>query len=202
MKRITSLVAGGLLLSASLGVQAQATDMQLRMDSGFYIAAGVGKSRTSEGCPGPGACDATDVSWNASIGYQFNRHFAVEGGYVDLGESTFSSTVGGVPATAVIRAKALEVLAVGLLPITERFAFYVKGGVYRSDSDSTTSGAVVGSGTEKDTGFTFGGGIQYGFGPNFAARVEWQSYSDVGHGVIGLAKDDTVVWRVGARYRF
>ena len=45
-------------------------------------------------------------------------------------------------------------------------------------------------------------GLQYSFSPNIAARLEWQSYSDVGTGVIGLERDGVVVWRVGARVRF
>lgn len=200
MKRSVSLVAGGLLLAAAAGVQAQAWDPQLRMDRGFYVSAGIGKSRSGEGCFG--VCDPTDRSWNVSAGYQFNRNFGVEVGYVDLGETTTSGTVAGAPATAVIKSKAVELLGVATLPISERFAFYLKGGVFRSDSDSVTTGAVVGTGRENDNGFTFGGGLQYSFSPNIAARLEWQSYSDVGTGVIGLERDDVVVWRVGARVRF
>ena len=200
MKRSVSLVAGGVLLAASAGVQAQASDLHLQMDRGFYVSAGIGKSRTGEGCIG--VCDVTDRSWNVSAGYQFNRHFGVEVGYVDFGEATVSGTVAGVPATAVVESKAVELLGVALLPLSERFAFYLKGGVFRSDSDSVTSGAVVGTGRENDNGFTFAGGMQYSFTPNIAARLEWQSYSDVGTGVIGLERDDVVVWRVGGRVRF
>ena len=200
MQRIVSFLAGGVLLMGALGAQAQAPEMQLRMDRGFYVSAGFGKSRTGEGCFG--VCDVRDRSWNASAGYQFNRHLAAEIGYVDFGEWTVSGTVAGVPTSVLIKSKAIELLAVGMLPLTERFGFYVKGGIYRSDSDSVTSGALAATGRENETGFTFGGGIEYLITRNIAARLEYQSYSDLATGAIGLERDDVTVWRVGARVQF
>lgn len=200
MNHPTRLLAGSLLAMSALGVHAQSPEPQLRMDSGFYIGGAYGKSRTGTGCIG--TCDATDHSFNLFAGYQFNRHLAVEGGYSDLGEATVSGTLLGAPVTARIETTVVELVGVGLLPLTEKFSLYAKLGIYRNDSDSSTTGAAVGTSSDKGTGFTLGGGLQYSFGNNFAARLEWQSYSDVGTGVPGLEKDDVVVWRLGARYRF
>lgn len=205
MRRSTSFVAAGLLLAAAASAQAQTSaDFGLRMDSGFYIAAGAGKARTSIDCSG-GPCDLTDNSWNVSAGYQFNRHFAAEIGYVDLGETvTTAAFAGGGPVTAVTEAKAFELLGVAMLPLTDRFSFYLKGGLYRSEAKSVSPGMGfgIGSGKENDTGFTFGGGVQYAITPNFGARFEWQNYNDVGTGVVGYPQSDFTVWRVGARFKF
>lgn len=200
MNRTVTFLAGTLLASASLGAQAQDPALQLQVDSGFYVGAGYGGSRTGEGCLG--ACDVTDHSWNLTVGYQFNRHFAIEGGYADFGESTVSGTLVGVPATVRAETTALELVGVGLLPLTDKFSLYAKLGVFRFDTDSIASGAFTGSFSDKGFGFTAAAGLQYSFWKNFAARVEWQSYSDVGTGVPGFEKDDIVVWRVGARYKF
>lgn len=200
MKRTATLLAGALSASLSLVAQAQDPSLQLRVDSGFYVGAAYGKSRTGEGCLG--TCDPTDHSGNLFAGYQFNRHLALEGGYADFGQATVSGTLVGVPATARIETTVLELVGVGLLPITDNFSLYAKLGVYRFDTDSTVSGAFVGTFSDNGYGFTAGVGLQYSFWRNLAARVEWQSYSDVGTGVPGLAKDEVVVWRVGARYKF
>lgn len=200
MKRSVRFLAGGLLLTAPLGVQAQASDPQLRMDRGFYISGGIGKVRTDWGCVA--ACDQTDRSWNLSAGYQFNRHLGLEAGYVDLGKLTVTGAIFGGVATADVKTKALELLGVGTLPFTDKFAVYVKAGLFRSDSDAVFTGAVAGSGSEKKTGFTFAGGLQYSITPNAAARFEWQTYNDVGTGVVGLDRGDLTVWRLAGRYMF
>ena len=200
MKRTMMLIAAGLMSWTSAGAQAQATGMQLNMDSGFYLGAGVGKSRTGDGCFG--VCDTTSRSWNVSAGYQVNPYFALEAGYADLGEAVTSGTLVGVPVTARLETTVIEFVGVGMLPITDAFSFYAKAGIYRYDTDSSTTGAAVGTSSETGAGFTFAGGLQYSFTRNIAARLEWQSYSDVGTGVSGLEKDDVIVWRLGARYKF
>lgn len=200
MKHTTSLLAGGLLLSAAWGAHAQAPQPQLRLDSGFYVGAAGGKARTGERCIG--TCDVTDASWSLFAGYLFNRHFAIEGGYSDFGTVTTGATLVGVPVSNQLETTVVELTGVGLLPITERFSLYGKAGVYRYDTDARTTGAFVGTSSDKGYGFTAGAGLQYAFSNNFAARLEWQSYSDVGTGVPGLEKDDVTVWRLGARYKF
>src|SRR5688572_10846640 len=121
MKLGSSALAGGLLLSASFGANAQAPapDMQLRMDRGFYVAAGVGKSRTGEGCVA--ACDTTDRTWNVSAGYMFNRNLGVEAGYVDMGTHTMTTTLAGVIGTHTTENTAVELLGVLMLPFTEKW---------------------------------------------------------------------------------
>ena len=202
MNRMVALIAGCLLSAASIAAHAQPAGPQLKMDSGFYIGAGVGRSEAREFCSIGGACDAKDMSWNLFAGYQFNRYFAVEGGYVDFGEATTSGFVGGLPTTVTAKTTAVELLAVGLLPITDNFAAYAKLGFFRYDSDGEATGGIVATSNGKGTELTFGLGAQYGFGRNFAARVEWQRYLDVGSRILGLERADIGVVRLGARYRF
>ena len=200
MTQVVNALVGGVLALAACGAQAQAPGMQLNMDTGFYIGAGIGKSRTGEGCFG--VCDVTDRTWSVMAGYQLGRHFAVEAAYSDFGETTTSGTLVGVPASARVETTAWELVAVGLLPLTDNFSFYAKAGVYRYDGDAVASGAFVARSNDKGTELTLGGGVQYSFAKNFAARFEYQSYLDVGTGVFGLDKDDLVVWRLLARYKF
>ncbi|HUP94992.1 MAG TPA: outer membrane beta-barrel protein [Burkholderiales bacterium] len=185
----------------SCGALAQAPGVQLTMDSGFYLGAGFGGAKVVEGCGG-GPCDPKDKTWSVFAGYQFNRHLAVEAAYSDFGEATTSATLAGVPITATIKAKALELVGVGLLPVTDSFSVYAKLGVFHSDADATTSGAVVATSSDKSTGFTIGLGVQYEFVRRFAARFEWQRYNDIGAGITGAEKNDISVWRLAARVKF
>lgn len=201
MNRTLGFLAGFLLSVTSVGAQAQATGVQLNMDSGFYLGAGVGNARSGDRCVG--ICEGKDWTWNVYAGYQFNRHLAVEGGYSHLGEHTTSTTLTtGGTVTAQLKSKAFELVGVGFLPLTDNFSLYAKLGLYRYDTDATASGLLVGTSSETGTEFTGGLGMQYTFARNLAARLEWQRYADVGTGVIGLEKDGISVWRLGARYKF
>jgi OOP family OmpA-OmpF porin len=204
MKAIIGACVSFLLLTASFGAHAQATGVKLNMDSGLYVGAGLGRSEAREFCLhiGGGACDQKDTSWNAFVGYQVNRHFAVELGYVDLGKSFSSGLLGGVPATASLDTTAIELLAVGMLPLSDAFSIYGKFGMYRYETDSVSTGPAAGAGSADDVEFTIGIGGQYGFTRNIAVRAEWQRYFEVGSGVFGLEKSDTSVWRVVGRYMF
>jgi opacity protein-like surface antigen len=103
---------------------------------------------------------------------------------------------------AAIKTNALELVGVGLLPITDNFSLYLKAGIFRYEADSTTSGAAVGTSSQNGTEFTVGAGIQYAFTRNIAARFEYQRYNDIIAGVIGFDKEDITVWRLAARIKF
>ena len=200
MKRTIALIAIGILSLASAGAQAQTPPVQLNMDSGLYLGGGIGKARTGQGCLG--TCETTDETWNLYAGYQFNRHLAIEGGYSDFGEATVSGTLVGVPITTRFETTAWELVGVGLLPITDSFTVYLKAGIFRYETDATTTGAAVGASSENGTEFTVGMGFQYAFTRNLAARFEWQRYNDIGTGSPGMWKDDITVWRLTGRFKF
>lgn len=202
MNRTSALLAGGLLTLASYGAQAQTTGVQLRTDPGFYVGAGLGRSEARDFCSIGGACDSKDMSWNLFAGYQLNRHFAIEIGYSNLGEASSSGFVGGVSTTVVTETTAFELVGVGSVPMTDNFSIYAKLGMFRYDSDGSATGGLAGTSGDKGTEFTFGFGAEYAFARNFAARLEWQRYLEVGSGILGIPKADIGVLRAAARYRF
>lgn len=205
MNRTMGFLAGFLLSLTSLGAHAQATGVQLSMDSGFYVGGGLGRSETRDLCSIGGVCDAKDMSWNVFAGYQFNRYLAIEGGYSDFGDAQTSgfTVVGGLPITVTIKTTAFELVGVGLLPVSDAFSVYTKIGFFRYESEGSASGAAVGTSSDKGTELTFGLGAQYAFARNLAARLEWQRYFNVESGTfLALPKTDIGVWRLGARYKF
>lgn len=202
MKRIHAIVGGALLALTTIPAHAQTqpAEPRLTMDSGFYLGGGAGRVRGSFACVS--TCDQRDMTWQGYVGYQFNRYFAVEGGYSDFGSIESSGTIFGGTSTHRVDTTAWEAAVMGIAPFTDKISAYVKIGMFRYKSDATTTGIVAGSSSARDTEFTVGLGLQYAITPHLGARIEWQRYNDVGSGAPGVDKDDLTVWRLTGRYKF
>jgi OOP family OmpA-OmpF porin len=172
-----------LLVSAAGLTVAPAAHAQwmLKQDTGLYLGAAVGQSKVRHFCNdvatvGFPTCDEKDVTWKLSAGYNFNRNFAVEAGYVDWGKFTFSNAA----ISGDVKAKGFELLAVGAFPVYQNLSAYAKAGFVRWDADfSARVGSAAFSNDDKGTDFTFALGLAYDFTNNFAARLEWQRYTDL-----------------------
>lgn len=151
-------------------------------DSGFYIGGGLGRTDSDQG----GAIDNKDNAWKAFGGYQFNRYFAVEGGYVDLGQVSLPG--------ATLDSKAWQGSAVGSLPLTEKFALTGKLGLAQTET------RVSGFGSDDNTDPTYGLGLRYDFTRQFGLRGEWERFRLGGGPVTG--KSDTDLYSVNAVFRF
>jgi len=129
--------------------------------------------------------DDKDTAWRILGGYQFNRHFAAELGYHNLGEA---STAGGA-----LEGNAIEVVGIGAFPIVDKLSVYGKLGVYRGELEAPGA-------KETNSDLTYGVGLQYDFLKNVGVRGEWQRYSKMGGG--NLVETDVDVMSVGLVYRF
>jgi OOP family OmpA-OmpF porin len=141
------------------------------------------------------SCDDEDTAWKILGGYQFNKNFAVEFGYTDLVEVSGGGAVGNFSTEAT----AFELVAVGMMPLADRFSVYGKIGMYRADVDASGTG-IFGSVSESNTDLTFAVGVRYDFTRNLGVRAEWQKYQDVGGGEIG--ESDVDVLSVGVIWKF
>jgi OOP family OmpA-OmpF porin len=193
-------VLGVLVMAAASCASATA----LAQDGRAYLGVALGQSQADVDCSGTTACDDSDTAWKVFGGYAFNRHFALEVGYADLGEVTASvPAFGGLPAADVaIEATAFELVGVGLLPLAERFSVYGKLGLYMADTDVRVSFAGLGSVSRSDdnTDLTFGAGLRYDVTANLAVRAEWQRYSDVSADAFGESDLDLI--SIGLLWRF
>jgi OmpA-OmpF porin, OOP family len=169
----------------------------LAQDTGFYAGLSLGQSTADDACTGvsgPGiSCDDKDTAWKIFGGFQFNRHFALEFGYTDLGE--VSASAPGVNVS--IESSAFELVAVGMLPIADKFSIYGKLGMYRGETDASAPGQSI---SESNTDLTFGVGVRFDLTKNLGVRAEWQKYTDVGGGDIGTADVDVI--SIGVLFRF
>jgi OOP family OmpA-OmpF porin len=143
-------------------------------DSGWFVGGSVGQSKLNFSCPTGNSCDDTDTAFRVFGGYNFNKYFGAELGYADFGKATFSTA--GLSGEA--KAAAWDVMAVGTLPIGDKFGVYGKLGWYRADTKST---GIVGASSDTNSDFTMAVGGQFNFNKNLGMRAEWQQYNKVGN---------------------
>ena len=207
----TSTIASALLFA--IAGAANAAD-----DGGWYGGLNVGQSRaeidepriTSNLLAGglrttAFSDDDRDFGYKVFGGYKFNRFFAVEGGYFDLGK--FSFTANTVPLGSLsgnIKVRGINLDLVGILPITDRFSAFARTGVnYAEARDSFSStGAVTvldANPKERDTNYKFGGGLQFDFTRRLGLRLEAERYRI--NDAVGN-KGDIDLISLGLIYRF
>jgi OOP family OmpA-OmpF porin len=176
--------------------QSKAEIDDARITSGL-LAGGLGTTSISD--------DDSDVGYKVFGGYKFNRFFAVEGGYFDLGK--FGFTANTVPLGTLsgnIRLRGVNLDLLGMLPITTRLSAFGRVGVnYAEARDSFSStGAVSVLDTnpkERDTNYKFGGGMQFDFTRSLGMRLEAERYRV--NDAVGN-KGDVDLISLGLVYRF
>ena len=126
--------------------------------------------------------DNRDTGGKIFGGYQFNRYFAIEGGYFDLGR--FSFTANTVPIgtlTGDIKIKGVNLDLVGMLPITEKFSAFGRVGVTRAEARDTFTGTGLvrllrTTANQRETNAKYGLGLQYAFTDRLGMRAEVERY--------------------------
>nr|WP_316641733.1 OmpA family protein [uncultured Roseateles sp.] len=126
--------------------------------------------------------DERDTAYKLFGGYQFNRNFAVEAGYFDLGKFGFVSTT--TPAGTLngqIRLAGLNLDLIGSLPLTESLSAFVRLGAQhaRTRDHFSGSGAVAvlnPNPRSREVNYKAGAGLQYAFGPSLLLRGEAEHY--------------------------
>jgi OmpA-OmpF porin, OOP family len=179
MKHIKTILAIAALAFAG------STAAQQPSMSSVYLGGTIGQSESKDGCNNVPNCDDKDTAWRILGGYQFNRYFAAELGYHDLGEA--STPAGAVEGTA------WELVGIGSYPIVDKFSVYGKLGLYRGELEAPGA-------EETNSDLTYGVGLQYDFLKNVGVRGEWQRYSKMGGG--NITETDVDVLSVGVVYRF
>lgn len=187
-------------------------------DLGWYIGGNVGQSRAkiddariTSNLLGGGFTttsivdDNRDTGYKLFGGYQYNKNFAVEAGYFDLGKFGYAATV--VPAgtlTGAIKLKGLNLDAVGTLPLTEKFSVLGRLGFnYAQARDTFTGTGAVNvlnpNPSKNQVNYKFGAGLQYDFTPSLGMRLEAERYRI--NDAVGN-RGDIDMYSLGLVYRF
>jgi OOP family OmpA-OmpF porin len=127
--------------------------------------------------------DETNIAFKLFGGYQFNRYFALEGGYFDLGQFGYTAT--SVPAGSLIgtiKIRGVNFDAVGMLPLSDKFSAFGRVGMQYAESKDTfaSTGAVAAplnaSPNKSTANLKAGVGLQYNFNKALAMRLEGERY--------------------------
>src|SRR3989338_7582352 len=189
MKRVAKTVGTlGLVGCAVIASPSAVAD-----DSGWYIGGNIGQSRAKIDDAritanllgiGPASIvdDNRDTGYKLFGGYQYNKNFAVEAGYFDLGQFGYTATV--VPAgtlTGTIKLEGLNLDAVGTLPLTEKFSVLGRLGLNYAQARDTFNGTgavtVLNPNPSKNqVNYKLGAGLQYDFTPSLGMRIEAEGY--------------------------
>lgn len=125
----------------------------------------------------------TDSAIKIFAGYKFNKYFALEGGYFNLGQFGYTATT--VPAgtlSGTIKLQGLNFDVVGILPITEKFSAFGRLGLnYAEAKDNFSSSGSVARPTDpspskRGTNYKTGLGLQYDINNTVGLRGEWERY--------------------------
>ena len=184
--RLLSLAGLGSLLAASSFAQEGSYyygglsigQSRAKIDEARITASLLGSGLTTTSM----ARDESDTAFKLFGGYQFNRNFALEAGYFNLGKFGFTSTT--VPTGTLdgrIKLQGVNLDLVGTLPLTERLSAIGRvGAQYARASDTFRgSGAVQVLNPDpsaKGTHYKAGVGLQYELSPSLLVRAEAERY--------------------------
>ncbi|MDB6062333.1 MAG: OmpA/MotB [Verrucomicrobiaceae bacterium] len=161
--------------------------------------------------------DKSDTGYKLQLGYQFNENFALEGGYIDLGQAEYSADLATTGITgnykARFEAKGWNLDALLTLPINAGFSLFLKGGVIRAEvkgsekvsaTDGTATASDSISSTDKKVRANYGLGVAYNFYNNFSARAEIERFSNLkSNNDNGFdVQADVDLYSVGLSYQF
>lgn len=152
----------------------------------FYLGGGIGQSsyqdidQVQSACASVGATcsvDDSDTGFKLFAGYRFGEFLALEGGYVDMGQSVADTTV-PVTATASLSAKGGFVSLLPQIPIGGAGAIFGRVGLSAVDAELKATGG--GGSVSDSTGavaLVFGAGGEIHLTDNVSVRVEWERHS-------------------------
>jgi OOP family OmpA-OmpF porin len=179
-------------LSLLAALAAIASPGAMADDSGWYLGGNLGQSKSHLDS------NSRDTGYKLFGGYQFNPNFALEGGYFDLG--SFAFTASALPPGALngnYRVQGLNLDAVGILPLNEKWSAFARGGLNYAEVKDSYSGSA--SRSNRDTNYKYGLGLQYAFTPALDLRLEAERYR-VQDGVGNKGNIDLL--SLGLVYRF
>jgi OOP family OmpA-OmpF porin len=195
-----------------------AAPFAMAQETGWYGGANIGQSnasiddaRISNDLLGSGLATTSiddndrDRGFKLFGGYQYNKYFAVEAGYFDLGQFGFvANTAPAGSLSGNIKIRGLNLDAVGTLPITEKFSAFGRIGVAYAHTDGSFAGTgavnvLNPSPSARDTNLKVGLGVQYAMTDALSLRAEIERYRI--NDAVGN-KGDVDLATIGLVYRF
>jgi OOP family OmpA-OmpF porin len=130
----------------------------------------------------------SSTSYKLGVGFQFNKSFAVEGSYLDLGTLGYKATHSTGNFNLDNKVAGFNISALGLFPINgEITAFGRVGWTMATVKGSATASGVSASASEDKNSSGFGAGVIYRLTDKLGLRLEWEKvYTDINLLSVGL----------------
>ena len=150
--------------------------------------------------------DDSNTAYKLFGGYQFNKNFALEAGYFNLGQFGYTATT--LPAgtqSGTIMLSGLNLDAVGILPINDQFSAFARIGLQYAqakDNFSNTGFVPVPANpnpSKNAANYKAGLGLQYDFNRSLGMRAEAERYR-INDAINNTG--DINMYSVGLVYRF
>jgi OOP family OmpA-OmpF porin len=163
-------------------------------ETGFFVDIGAGMSKVdvpSYDLPGL-SVDDEDVYFSVGAGFNINKMFAVEAGYVDLGEVSAD-----YPALSLSATTSADGFYFGprlTLEVSPQFDVYGRVGMLAWEGETTSNFGV--SGEDDGTDVYFGIGAAFNFSEQVSLGAEWTRYALESEG------EDLDIDTFGAKLKF
>jgi OOP family OmpA-OmpF porin len=191
-KLLIGALSGSLMLGAAHAagrVDYQPDEPLGSKSTGFYLGASLGQANSSLNTT---LDKSTDVAAGVDFGVRFNRNFAVELDYLDLGKVTQLPTNDG-------KTHAFGATAVATASLSHSISVYGKFGVANTSTSWSVAPSSGVSTSQSKTGLTYGAGLSFDASREIELRVGLDRYA-VGdsNGVNG----NTNVVYAGVNFKF
>jgi OOP family OmpA-OmpF porin len=182
---------------ALLGFSSAAVSDDGDLYSSGYLGARVGYSYNDNSCENTAIdCDKDEAGYGIFAGYDFNRRYALELSFNDVGDS-----VGKYPGVTVEgKLREIDLALKASYPLYKKTRIYGKLGAAWWDAE-VTGGSV----DLDDTGVRplIGGGIEFPLSDHWTTRIEYQYIDQIGNSEMGRANANffglSLVWNFTSR---
>lgn len=159
--------------------------------NGDWNAGNIDNSLASTGVTATSQNANTDmngnIAWKFYGGYEINKHFAVEGGYLALQDEyanvTTTAPVAGTSRLS-LQSETWMLAAKGAFPVTRNLSLFAKLGanfwdqklITTNTTSFTPTQGAQSSVSDSGTGLYYGVGANYDMGDYFSLRAEWERF--------------------------
>jgi len=165
-------------ISIPLLVTTMALTSNVIAETNPYAGLSFGQSKVNDFCDGFSgvSCDDSDTSLKIFGGAKFNKNFAFEAAYIDLGEAIVTDNID----TFTAEATGFNFSAVGIIPVSESVDIFGKVGMLFWDLKLALSGTFTDSLSEDGNDISFGFGADFDVNESFSIRAEFEKFNSIG----------------------
>ena len=147
-----------------------------------------------------------DTGYRINLGYQFNRVWSLEAGYVYLGRTRLVESGPGGSFTGERKARGFVIDGTAMLPFTDTFSGFLRLGtidahVQENDTSVGTITVPSSNTTSDDWRATYGVGLYWRVADHVSLRLGWDQYHQLGN-YSNVGKDNVNFTSLGMVFRF